>query len=240
MKDTIRLSDHGHTRMVAHRGVSGLETENTAAAFIAAGNRSYYGIETDIWRTADGKYICNHDGKSGRICKTDLAMEENSLSALRALRLNDRNTGRPDRGDLMLCTPEEYRSICAHYGKVCVPELKSRFSRREIGEILGIFDGYLDRTCFISFDLDNLRLIRSLRPDQKVQYLSGSYSPGLLTTLIREKMDLDIGRPALTEEILHTLHRSGITVNCWTVDDPADAETLIGWGVDQITSNILE
>ena len=49
-KDTIKIADHGSTKFVAHRGVSGLETENTAAAFIAAGNRSYYGVETDIWR----------------------------------------------------------------------------------------------------------------------------------------------------------------------------------------------
>ena len=69
-KDTIKIADHGSTKFVAHRGVSGLETENTAAAFIAAGNRSYYGVETDIWRTLDHRYICNHDGRSGRICET--------------------------------------------------------------------------------------------------------------------------------------------------------------------------
>ena len=43
-----------NVQMIAHRGVSGLERENTNAAFIAAGNRSYYGIETDVHRTKDG------------------------------------------------------------------------------------------------------------------------------------------------------------------------------------------
>ena len=47
--------------MVAHRGLSGVETENTVAAFVAAANRSYYGIETDVHRTIDGKYVCIHD-----------------------------------------------------------------------------------------------------------------------------------------------------------------------------------
>ena len=32
----------------------------------------------------------------------------------------------------------------------------------------------------------------------------------------------------------------GIKVNVWTVDDPARAEELISWGVQFITSNILE
>ena len=43
--------------MVAHRGVSKLERENTMPAFVAAGNRSYYGIETDIHITRDGRFI---------------------------------------------------------------------------------------------------------------------------------------------------------------------------------------
>ena len=54
--NTIKVNA-GKTMMVAHRGVSGLERENTVAAFLAAGNRSYYGIETDFHRTADGKFI---------------------------------------------------------------------------------------------------------------------------------------------------------------------------------------
>ena len=240
MKNTIKLPSHGHTLMVAHRGVSKLETENTAAAFLAAGNRTYYGIETDIWRTKDGKYICNHDGKSGRLCDTDLVMNDNTLADLRALRLNNRETGLPDRGDLMLCLPGEYRSICEHYGKICVPELKNHFTREEITEILNIFDGYLDKTCFISFHMDNLDLIREQRPGQKVQFLTSTYSSEILATIVEKRMDIDIKRAALTEENLRELHGAGVTVNVWTVDDPEDAELLIDWGVDQITTNILE
>ena len=39
MQDTLKLRD-SRVKMIAHRGVSGLERENTAAAFVAAGNRS--------------------------------------------------------------------------------------------------------------------------------------------------------------------------------------------------------
>jgi len=42
-------------KMVAHRGVNGLECEITAVAFIAAGDRSYWGIEMDIHVKKDGK-----------------------------------------------------------------------------------------------------------------------------------------------------------------------------------------
>ncbi|MBO4322474.1 MAG: hypothetical protein J5919_05675, partial [Clostridia bacterium] len=113
-RNTVKIDAKRGTLLVAHRGVSGLETENTAAAFLAAGNRSYFGVETDIWRTADGKFILNHDGRSGRICETDLVMEQSTLADLRALTLKDMSTGLSDRAELKLCLPEEYRRICEH------------------------------------------------------------------------------------------------------------------------------
>ena len=59
--DTLKMKHNGTVRMIAHRGVCGLERENTAAAFVAAGNRSYFRIETDIHETADGKFIIPDD-----------------------------------------------------------------------------------------------------------------------------------------------------------------------------------
>ena len=53
-------------------------------------------------------------------------------------------------------------------------------------------------------------------------------------------MGLDIAYPALTEDAVRALHDCGVEVNCWTVDNPEDAKRLISWGVDYITSNILE
>ena len=53
--NTIKI-EKKQARMVAHRGLSGLEKENTCAAFIAAGDRSHFGIETDIRPTLDGRY----------------------------------------------------------------------------------------------------------------------------------------------------------------------------------------
>ena len=60
MNNTIKISKK-NVKMIAHRGLSGIECENTNEAFIAAGNRSYYGIETDVHVTKDGKYIIIHD-----------------------------------------------------------------------------------------------------------------------------------------------------------------------------------
>ena len=53
-------------------------------------------------------------------------------------------------------------------------------------------------------------------------------------------MDLDIYYEKLNEENIGLLHSSGVKVNCWTVNDFSYGEKLAAWGVDFITSNILE
>ena len=53
-------------------------------------------------------------------------------------------------------------------------------------------------------------------------------------------LDLDTEHSFLTESAIGYLHDNGIKVNCWTVDDKSRAEELAAWGVDFITSNILE
>ena len=55
-----------------------------------------------------------------------------------------------------------------------------------------------------------------------------------------DRLDVDIKYTALTPENIKAAHRAGLVVNCWTVDDPKVAETLALWGVDYITTNILE
>ncbi len=239
LTDTIKISDKKSTKMVAHRGVSGLECENTAVAFVAAGNRTYYGVETDIYRTKDNSFICNHDGRTGRICATDLVIEESTFDELRALTLFDKD-GIADREEIKLCTPYEYMKICAKYDKVCVPELKSYFTEEEMTRLLEIFEPYLEKTIFISFTIENLDCIKKLRPEQSCQFLTSKWDDSLPEMLAKRGMGLDIHFSGLTEERVKACHNKGVVVNCWTVDDPDIAAQLIGWGVDQITSNILE
>ena len=226
--------------MIAHRGVSGLERENTAAAFVAAGNRSYWGIETDVHRTADGAYVIIHDDDTCRVAEENLPVEGSALTQLQALTLRDMD-GLPRR-DLMLPLLPEYSRICRKYGKVSVLELKNHFAPEQVAEIVAIVReaGWLRETVFISFDLENLISLRRLLPDQPAQYLVCRETPDLLDTLTRYRLDLDMDYKALTHDLVRRVHDAGRLVNVWTVNDLADARRLADWGVDYITSNIIE
>lgn len=242
MKDTVYIQDKKATRMVAHRGLSGIETENTNAAFTAAGNRSYYGIETDVHVTRDGRYILIHDDNTARVTGGDrMTVEETSYATLRSLHLIDRDTGIV-RNDLILPDLCDYFRICRRYGKAPVLELKNPMDACHVAKIADIAkeEGVFDKTVFISFCFENLVKLREAHPTAQVQFLTDTANDELLDKLVAHKFDLDVYHPSLTEERIAACHARGIAVNCWTVDDPARAADLIAWGVDYITSNILE
>ena len=53
-------------------------------------------------------------------------------------------------------------------------------------------------------------------------------------------LDLDIHFRALTEQRARLLRNAGVEINVWTVDTLEDAMRMEEYGVDYITSNILE
>lgn len=239
--DTIRVNK-GNVKMVAHRGVSGLELENTIAAFVVAGNRSYYGIETDVHVTKDEQFAVFHDDNLKRVAGVDKVVEENTLAELQSIPLFDGKVPGQFRTDLRIPILSEYIGVCKKYDKKAVLELKNQMKPKHIAQIVDIIkkQDYLEGVIFISFSWENCVELRRLLPQQKIQFLTSEYTPDLPKRLADAKLDLDIYYKALNGENVKTLHEAGIEINCWTVDQPEDADKLIAYGVEYITSNILE
>ena len=237
---TIKV-ERENVKMVAHRGLSGLERENTNAAFVAAGNRTYFGIETDVRKTTDGVYYLFHDDALTRVAGLQQDVAACTWAQLRELTLFDMDDTK-GRRDLLIPTLENYISICKKYGKVCVLELKQVYTKEEILQIVEIIREleYLDQVIFISFFYEDLLLLREILPDQSAQFLTDVLDDTMISKLRSDKLDADIYYLSLTEENIRAAHEAGLQVNCWTVDSPEMAEQLIAWDVDYITTNILE
>ena len=238
--NSIKINSR-NTKIVAHRGLSGIEKENTNAAFIAAGNRSYFGIETDVHKTVDGKFVTIHDDTTGRVAIDNMTVEESTFDTLRRINLTDTD-GKKGREDLHIPTLLEYINTCKRYEKTAVLELKNEFEKDEIKAICDEISsvGYLDHVIFISFAFNNLVKLREWHPDQPVQFLSDKFDDNFPSLLSEHKFDLDILYTELNADRIKTLHTYGIKVNCWTCDDKDFAEKLCEYGIDYITSNILE
>ena len=241
MANTIKINS-GSTKMIAHQGLFGLERGNTNLAFVAAGNREkYFGIETDVHRTIDGKYVCIHDSNTRGVAGIDMDVESSTFDALREVRLLDVH-GKPGRVDIRIPSLEEYISICKYYGKKSILELKTPFTDEQVKEIIDIIDGigHLQDTVFISFHRQDMIAVRKYLPEHPAQFLTTTWNDDIKKFVLDNKVDIDIAYPGVTKEMFDDMKACGIEVNVWTIDDPAIAARFVEWGADYITSNILE
>lgn len=241
--DTIKIKKMS-SRIIAHRGLSGIERENTCPAFVAAGNRSYFGIETDVHVTKDGKFVIIHDETTDRVSleKYKINIEENDYSAVENIVLPDLDES-TDRQDVRIPLLIEYIKICKKYNKIAVLEVKNHFIESDLERMVEEIKeaDYIEKVTFISFDWENCVNLRKLLPENDIQWLTDKeVTPELIKKLIENNLNLDIYYERLTAENIEMLHKNGVKVNCWTVDSKERAELLAQWAVDYITTNILE
>ena len=240
--NTIKLEDKKNTLVIAHRGMCGLEPENTNAAFIAAGNRTHYGIESDVHKTADGKFVMMHDANTLRMTGDDVEIGKATYETLRQMRLKQKD-GQRGRTDLRIPSLEEYLGICKHYEKKAILELKDDFTAEDVDEICKIVEeiDYMEHTVFISFKYNNLLLLKERNPNQPAQYLVETpIDDAMIQKMADYGMGIDARQDLFTEEIMKKCRAKGVETNAWTVNKPEDARKLIDWGIDYITTNILE
>ena len=206
--DTIKVNK-GNVKMVAHRGVSGLELENTNAAFVVAGNRTYYGIETDVHVTKDEQIAVFHDDNLKRVAGVDMVVEESTLAELQSIPLFDGKVPGQFRTDLRIPILADYIGICKKYNKKAVLELKNQMEPKHITQIVNIIkeQEYLDGVIFISFSWENCVELRKQLPEQKIQFLISTFPDDLIQRLVDAKLDLDIHFKALTAENVKALKR---------------------------------
>ena len=241
--NTIKINKKD-TKIIAHRGLSGIEQENTVASFFLASMKSYYGIETDIHVTKDNKFILCHDDNIKRVTGIDKVIEESTFDELRKIRVFDKDGSY--KNNLRLPTLDDYIKLCKYAKKVCVLEFKNKLKEEHIKEILNIIKSYnyLNNMIFISFEIDNLRILRKLNKDVKIQYLSGIEDDKKKKEALKYALDiktsLDVYFGNVTKEFIDECHKNNLEINVWTVDNKEKAEELISLGVDYITSNILE
>ena len=239
--NTIKFDNKENIKMIAHRGISGIECENTCPAFVAAGLKSYYGIETDVQVTLDGKFIIVHDSDLKRIAGLDIGVMTSNFDDLRAIRFSSID-GTVPRTGLYLPSLEEYLSICKKYGKEAYLEICAISLYDHVIGIASTVEqmGMMDSTTFISFNHSNLTDLRSSYPHAKAQLLTGDIGKDNIAFILENNIDAGIYYPNLTKEFVDLMHANGRIVNVWTVDTLEDAERMRDMGVDVITSNILE
>jgi glycerophosphoryl diester phosphodiesterase len=210
--------------VIAHRGASAVEFENSLAAFHAAGPLGADAIELDVHNTLDGELIVHHDPSV-----LGLPIAQARSGDLAGLRLPN---GEP------IPTLAQALDAIGPRLKVFV-ELKVLDPRWD-DRLLETLDrgpnpkGY----AIHSFAFQVVRRFGKKRPDIPRGVLSEEETKNPKQTL--EDADADTlwqERETLNESLVRVVHDLGDHVIAWTVDNPSAMERFLRMGVDGICTN---
>ncbi|TVR19090.1 MAG: glycerophosphodiester phosphodiesterase [Anaerolineaceae bacterium] len=235
--DTIKEQ---RTLVFGHRGASAYAPMNTIPAFERAYEMGAEGIEFDVHRSKDGHLVCVHDftvdsstDGTGRVKEMTLA-EIKSLDAgswkdeaFVGVRVPTLSEVFEAVGDKLLLNVEIKSETILSDG---VEELIADCIRRHnIGH----------RVLVSSFNPLAIRRFRRYMSDVPIGYLTADDMPKRIK-LFALGMRYDAFHPhesSITQRMMDDMNARGITVNTWTVNDPARARELAAMGVSVIITD---
>lgn len=229
----------GDAKFIAHRGLSSNQPENTRDAFQWAGLNGFWGVECDVWITADGQYAILHDQSLQRVFGVNENVTDITMAEAQAHRLAE--GGIETFSDVTMLSLDEYLSIVEDFPSLHpVIELKMDCTQEQLTEIMGMVEahGLTKRAYVISFLKENLELLRSLYPDLSIQLLTGAMDDANLEWCIANNANISAIDGALTPETVKKYKDKGIHVAAWTIDDKSRAlELIYDYGVEYVTTN---
>jgi glycerophosphoryl diester phosphodiesterase len=210
--------------VIAHRGASAYETENSLAAFRAAIEMGSDGVELDVHVTADGVPVVHHDPTIG-----DHRIVDTTLDVVSQLELPNGEPIPTLAQALDVLGTEQLAFI----------EVKALLTDHD-EPLLDVLAGSpTPRNCQIhAFDHRIVRRLRQRNPELRCGVLSCSYPLRPFTPV------LDAGAYVLwqqqdlvDEEMVAEGRGLGLEVFVWTADDPARMRELVEMGVGGLCTN---
>lgn len=243
--NVLTLSDvtDREATLVAHRGFSAVAPENTAPAFREAGLAGFEGAECDVYRTKDGTWVIHHDRHTYRMMNKSSFIERITYEQLSKY-VTDNGSNIDSYPDLRICTLDEYLDTCKQYNMIPVIELKGAKNTEHYDEIVASVKerGLEDTVVYISFHLENLKVMRKLT-DAPLYYLASVIDDQAIEDALsiggKCGIDFDGRKKENTQEIVKECQDKGLLMGAWTIDKAEDLNRMLDWGVTLITTNAI-
>jgi glycerophosphoryl diester phosphodiesterase len=223
--------------VVAHRGASIEQPENTIEAFEAAIELGADAVEFDVRMTADGHAVVMHDPDVSRTTEGDGLVSEMTLEEIRKL-------GVPTLEEALGCLAGR---AAADIEIKNLPGEPDFTPEREpaVEATLDALDavGFPGQVIVSSFNPASIAHSRALRPDVPTGLLT-EYEVDAKEALVRARSQ---GHPWVLPFVSKVLdaeygfaervHGSGSLLGVWIADDPDTARRLFELGVDAVATN---
>lgn len=218
--------------IIAHRGASGYEPENTLAAFRSAVEMHADAIELDVQVCKSGEVVVFHDKRLKRITGSKGKIKRKTLARLRKL-----DAGNGERIPVL----KEVLDLCDAKININV-ELKSKRSAMATAMILrnSIRTGHWKNENFFvsSFFYKELRRFHEVCPEIPIGLLY-ERKPRKLKKRVKQFSPVAVHMNVrhIKKEWIEQAHNFDLRVYVWSVDDPDIASILVSDGVDGFFSN---
>ncbi|MCK5731924.1 MAG: hypothetical protein KAH13_02830 [Tenericutes bacterium] len=238
--NTIKINKY-FKGMVANRGLSGIETENTIFSFLAASNRSYHGISCDLNVSRDNVIVVTKDDTLLRLGLLNLYIPSFTYDELKKFSLVDRKTTNLD-SNLFIPKLSDYLAICKTYRKISFMNIGEGLKHENVDAILSDVETYYDmkKVVYISKNKKSLLYIAKQVENTQIFFNVAKASDNDFDFCKKNGFNLNIAFEHITKDIVKNMHLIGLKVSTGVVNDKDIAEKLIKQDVDFVFTDILE
>lgn len=238
--NTIKI-DKYFKGMIANKGLSGIETENTVFAFLAAANRTYFGIGCDVFISRDDFIITTRDETLLRLGMLNLFIPSFTYDELKKFYLVDRKTSNLNE-NIFIPKFEDFLSICKAYRKHAFVNIWSNLEHKHIDLMLNdIHENYdLNEVSFICQNKKILQHLKKSVENNKIFFKDDNPTEETFDYCKNNGFNVFSKHQSLTNEFIKEMHLIGLKVATGTIDDKMLAEKYIKYDIDYIFTTILE
>ncbi|MEU9205880.1 MULTISPECIES: glycerophosphodiester phosphodiesterase [unclassified Streptomyces] len=213
---------------IGHRGVMGVEPENTLRSFIHAEQAGMDLIELDLHLSKDGALAVMHDAEVDRTTDGKGPIADKTLSELREL-----DAGQGERVPVFEEVLDAVRSPLQ-------AEIKDVAAARTLAEVMRRRD-LVDRVEVISFHDEAIAEIAQLVPGVRTALVASRWGNDVVDrakAVGATRLVLNVRR--ITLELVERAHAEGLTVVGWVVNTQDHLRLARGLGLDGATTDFPE
>ncbi|MER7027573.1 MULTISPECIES: glycerophosphodiester phosphodiesterase [Streptomyces] len=210
---------------IGHRGMMGVEPENTLRSFVRAEREGLDVVELDLHLSKDGALVVMHDADVARTTDGSGPIAEQTLAELREL-----DAGRGERIPVFEEVVDAVRAPLQ-------AEIKDVAAARALAEVLRARD-LTGRVEVISFHDEALAAIRTLVPGVRTALVASRYGLDVVDrarAVGAPMLSLNIRR--LTLELVERAHAAQLRVVAWTVNTHDQLRLARGLGLDGVVTD---
>ncbi len=225
----------GAQEVICHRGYWDTEgsAQNSIRSLVKADSIGAWGSEFDVWMTADGVLVVNHDASYQGV-----AIETAKWKQLKDMRLKN-GEPLPTLDQMLECGKNLTTRLIVEMKPHKNKEQEKEAARKIVKMVKD--KGLEDRVEYITFSYAGMKNLKEMAPHgTPVYYLNGELSPAQLAEIDIAGIDYSIKVMREHPQWIDEAHSLGMKVNVWTVNSDRDMEWCINYGVDFITTNAPE